>query len=507
MTSILTNTGAMTALQTLRGINQNLAQTQNEISTGKSIASAKDNSAIWAISKVMESDVAGFQAIKSSLSLGESSVAVARNATEAITKALTDIKSKIVAAQEENVDRGKIQTDIGQIRGQINSIVNAAQFNGLNLLQGFDDVSILSSLDRAADGTVTSSSISVDRQDMTSARGALGTGAGLTNLATNITASSLTLSSAAVRDNGAATPVPADIAMSGNFSGDALSFSINGTTIAFGVGELSATPGTAAQTIADRINSAQIEGISVTNAGGTLQFASTLNFDAATVTVTQTGSGGTLGATSVTMAARAESFTFANAVVNEGDGYQLALSGGDTAVYVAGPGETMEDVVRGLKASLDGEGNGDLATRVTRVNDQWVLQIANEGATAQTATITANNDANNNAVVTGGLAGLAGIDVRTDAGARAALSNIEAMIQTAIDASAAFGSAQSRVETQSEFVSKLTDSLKAGIGTMVDADLEEASARLQALQVQQQLGIQSLSIANQAPQTVLSLFR
>ncbi|MCU0855867.1 MAG: flagellin, partial [Rhodobacteraceae bacterium] len=97
MTSILTNTGAMTALQTLRSINSNLAQTQNEISTGKSISSAKDNSAIWAISKVMESDVAGFQAIKSSLSLGESSVAVARNASESITKLLTDIKGKIVA--------------------------------------------------------------------------------------------------------------------------------------------------------------------------------------------------------------------------------------------------------------------------------------------------------------------------------------------------------------------------------------------------------------------------
>jgi flagellin len=107
----------------------------------------------------------------------------------------------------------------------------------------------------------------------------------------------------------------------------------------------------------------------------------------------------------------------------------------------------------------------------------------------------------------GGLFGLDNIDVTTDTGADAALANIETMIQAAIDASAAFGSAQSRVETQSEFVSKLTDSLKAGIGTMVDADLEEASARLQALQVQQQLGIQSLSIANQAPQTILALFR
>ncbi|MCC6008751.1 MAG: hypothetical protein JJU40_13890 [Rhodobacteraceae bacterium] len=81
------------------------------------------------------------------------------------------------------------------------------------------------------------------------------------------------------------------------------------------------------------------------------------------------------------------------------------------------------------------------------------------------------------------------------------------MIARAIDASAAFGSAQRRVEIQGDFVTKLTDGLTAGIGTLVDADMEATSARLQALQVQQQLAVQSLSIANQAPQSILSLFR
>ena len=66
---------------------------------------------------------------------------------------------------------------------------------------------------------------------------------------------------------------------------------------------------------------------------------------------------------------------------------------------------------------------------------------------------------------------------------------------------------QTRIDTQANFVGKLTDALKAGIGSMVDADMEETSARLQALQVQQQLATQSLSIANQAPQNILSLFR
>ena len=107
----------------------------------------------------------------------------------------------------------------------------------------------------------------------------------------------------------------------------------------------------------------------------------------------------------------------------------------------------------------------------------------------------------------GGLEKLNDIDVTSDTGADSALVAIEFMIQNSIDSAASFGSAQGRIETQANFISGLTDSLKSGIGTLVDANMEEASARLQALQVQQQLGVQALSIANQAPQSLLSLFR
>lgn len=129
------------------------------------------------------------------------------------------------------------------------------------------------------------------------------------------------------------------------------------------------------------------------------------------------------------------------------------------------------------------------------------LDFGNDGAgntdTVVTASITS--------VGTGGLAALAGIDVTADPDA--ALASIETLIQTTIDTQAALGTAERRVEIQSTFQSTLIDSFKSGIGSLVDADLEEASARLQSLQVQQQLGTQSLSIANQAPQSILSLFR
>lgn len=69
------------------------------------------------------------------------------------------------------------------------------------------------------------------------------------------------------------------------------------------------------------------------------------------------------------------------------------------------------------------------------------------------------------------------------------------------------GSASRQIDGQIGFVSKLSDSIEGGIGNLVDADLAKESAKLQALQVKQQLGVQALSIANQAPQSITSLFR
>ena len=94
-----------------------------------------------------------------------------------------------------------------------------------------------------------------------------------------------------------------------------------------------------------------------------------------------------------------------------------------------------------------------------------------------------------------------------DIGTDDSLDAVDTLIDTANAAAAAFGAAQTRIEAQNEFLAKQADALKTGVGAMVDADMEEASARLAALQTQQQLGIQALSIANQAPQNVLSLFR
>ncbi|MEX5579530.1 flagellin [Pseudophaeobacter sp. A-200-2] len=277
MTSILTNNGAMVALQTLNSINMNLENTQNAISTGKDVATAKDNSAIWAISKVMESDVAGFNAVSDSLALGESTVAVATAGAEQITELLKEMKEKVVNATGENVENGKLAAEVTELKNQITSIIKGSQFNGANLLnKNGGDLTVLSSLDR--NGTGTSSTVS----------------------ASNITV-----------------------------------------------------------------------------------------------------------------------------------------------------------------ASVNFEDNLSLGT----------------------------------------------IDVSNSTQAELSISKIETLIQTAINGAAALGASAARIEKQADFVSKVSDAMKSGIGALVDTDMEAASARLKALQTQQQLGVQALSIANSAPQTLQQLFR
>ena len=96
MASILTNTSAFTALQNLRSINSNLVDVQNQISTGKKISSARDNTAIFAVSKVLESDVAGFTAISDSLNVGQSTLSVGRNAAETVSDLLVELRGNIV---------------------------------------------------------------------------------------------------------------------------------------------------------------------------------------------------------------------------------------------------------------------------------------------------------------------------------------------------------------------------------------------------------------------------
>jgi flagellin len=87
------------------------------------------------------------------------------------------------------------------------------------------------------------------------------------------------------------------------------------------------------------------------------------------------------------------------------------------------------------------------------------------------------------------------------------IAQVTTAINTVASAAANLGAVKNRLATNTEFVKTLMDSVDRGVGQLVDADMNAESTRLQALQTQQQLGVQALSIANANSQSILSLFR
>ena len=271
--SVNTNAGAFAALQNLNETTRQLNTVQTQINTGLAVSSAKDDAATFAIAQTLRGDVAGLNAVQSSLDRASSTIDVAIAAGEAVSDLLIELKEKAVAAKDAGLDtasRDALNNDFGQLRAQITSIVSNAEFNGTNVVENGGDAIV------AITNDTGSNTISIASQDLS-----LGGG---------------------------------------------------------------------------------------------------------NVTITATQSIGTAGAASV------------------------------------------------------------------------------------------------------------------------AVANIESSISNVNTALSELGSGAARLELQATFVTQLSDAIEVGIGNLVDADLAQASADLQSLQVKQQLGLQALSIANQAPSTVLSLF-
>jgi flagellin len=158
-----------------------------------------------------------------------------------------------------------------------------------------------------------------------------------------------------------------------------------------------------------------------------------------------------------------------------------------------------------------------LLRQITQVVNDAEFDGANllDGSLGASIRFLANADANSYITLTSKNLSLGGAFVTMAATASISTATLATTIQTALTASISnvnqalgdLGAQARQIEAHNSFVSKLTDVLNTGIGNLVDADLAKESARLQALQVQQQLGAQALSIANQAPQIVLSLFK
>lgn len=137
--SVNTNAGALNALQNLNATTRQLDLTQAHINTGLKIATAKDNAAIFSIAQSLRADLRGYNAVKQSMDRSISTVDIALTAAGAISDLLIEMKEKAVSAADEgitDVSRTDISQDFEALRRQISIIINNAEFNGSNLIDG-----------------------------------------------------------------------------------------------------------------------------------------------------------------------------------------------------------------------------------------------------------------------------------------------------------------------------------------------------------------------------------
>ncbi|WP_417426506.1 flagellin [Hoeflea sp.] len=323
MTSIMTNSAAMSALQTLRSINSDMETTQNRISSGYRVETAADNAAYWSIATTMRSDNKALSTVQDALGLGAAKIDVAYTGMNSAIDVVSEIKAKLVAAREPGVDKTKIDKELTELKLQLVSISESASFSGENWL--------------------------------------------------------------------------------------------NNTSTA---------------------------------ASGTKEIVGGFNRDAA-------------GLVSITT---------------------LAVNTTSTTLIGAGD-ESLGILTKDINADALNPNSTGTAANYYLIDSDGTATTAGSGTAIALAATTS--------------------DAQVDDMIRA----VDSMLSQMTDAASNLGAVNKRVSMQEDFVANLMDSIDSGIGRLVDADMNEESTRLKALQTQQQLGIQSLSIANSNSENILQLFR
>ncbi|CUI96105.1 flagellin N-terminal helical domain-containing protein [Cognatishimia activa] len=188
----------------------------------------------------------------------------------------------------------------------------------------------------------------------------------------------------------------------------------------------------------------------------------------------------------------------------------LASDFSERVAFAQGQGIDLSEVQAELDSLVDQIGaaidqatfNGEDLVSGAAATQTVVTGVTRSGGTFAATTITFQS-VDLGAIQTA----LDAIDLTTSTDLAADLATAETQLGNAISAATSLGVTEKTLEGQQSFLENLTDTLDSGVSAMVDADMEQEAARLQAYQVQQQLATQSLSIANQAPQNILSLFR
>jgi flagellin len=169
--SVNTNTGAMTALEYLNQTNSQLSATQTAIDTGLKVTGPQQDGATFAIAQNMRGDVAGYSAVSDSLNRATSTVGVAMSAGQSISDLLIQMKQTALSASDQSLDtasREALNSNFVALRSQIASVVQNAQFNGFNLIDGSTkQITALASADGTHRITVSAENMSLSGKIVT----------------------------------------------------------------------------------------------------------------------------------------------------------------------------------------------------------------------------------------------------------------------------------------------------------------------------------------------------
>ncbi|KAA3530850.1 flagellar hook associated protein [Agrobacterium tumefaciens] len=452
MTSILTNVAAMSALQTLRSIGQNMETTQDRVSSGQRVGEASDNAAYWSIATTMRSDNGALSAVQDALGLGAAKVDTAYSGMESSIDVVKEIKNKLVAAREPGVDKAKIQEEITQLQDQLKSISSSSSFSGENWLQA-----------KISDG------------------------------AGNLTDVTKQVVGSFIRDSG------------GNVSVKTINVALTNETVLFDTSSGAAATKTGildSYAYYSSTGSYKNFNIETTTAG-----AKTTNVVAAKVFSEEQIKAFTrqAAATPISITATNGLYTVAGGTTTGIDNGLYAKIGDDQYVKV-----TLTDPAAN---NLPTAGTTkELGKNTAATPASYYLATETTGAVADQGQLASQvsyslTSLNITSDLKGSFTNADGSALTENQYLDAMISFVDKQLQSMTSAAADLGSVKMRIDLQENFVNKLTDSLDKGIGRLVDAEMNEESTKLKALQTQQQLAVQALSIANNDSQSILSLFR
>jgi flagellin len=587
MTSILTNTSAMAALQTLRMIGSSMAETQRQVSSGLRVQIAADNAAYWSISTTMRSDNMALSAVVDALGLGAAKIDVAYAGMEAVSDVLAEFKAKLVAATEDGVDKAKIQTELDQLKQQVVGIATSASFNGVNWLNtdiadindsDLNKVSLTSSFSRSGGG------VSVGTIDFHLSEAALfnENGGGILQADTRkmktlggIREWDTYMDALGVihmdKENGEEGYYGQ---LKFDFSGplvfgatDTISFDI--TVDADDPSALAPphNPGKTTHIVIDRTFVDKWGGANGVISDfeqytSVLYRALTLANSGAAATEEASPTGGKIPNRIVISSREASGLDGSyvkienlvssfGATGNLAEGEDFGEPGSDMELTfqpfeVYTDGDNRKGVEVGFHFSVNGKtpsthsfdrtyvnallgkANGKVETAAEMVtllksliSVEWPDVIIEETGTGKISMRTDKTVDRLNgfqsrigftdiAVSIEPLAELNFLDIDIVANPDMLgtyLGYIETVSADVIGAGATLGALKSRVDMQTTFARMLTDRIDQGIGRLVDADMNEASTRLKALQTQEQLATQALQIANSDAENIMQLFR